>query len=262
MRRRRTQNRRGRRALLLGGLLVLALALLASWQWPNIQAGLYYLQYSPQELEQRASQSQELLREDIDRSLDLSVQPLSPEDRDRLLRGEMTEDEAVAAMTGGSAATPPTESNREQQPVTESWSLETADPAGSALPAEEAQLAPEQEDAARRERLSQLVARVYVLRDVFKGKLEAIKNQAAAEYTALPAEKRTKTAKLKLAAACMEQAYALEGQCDSEMDAILEEMNTLLTALEEDTALVDEVKAAYAEEKAVTKAYYLGLNSH
>ena len=58
----------------------------------------------------------------------------------------------------------------------------------------------------------------------------------------------------------MKIALDKEDECDAKMAELEAEIKSLLIKLGEDTALVDEIHATYLEEKALKKAYYLGLH--
>ena len=55
-------------------------------------------------------------------------------------------------------------------------------------------------------------------------------------------------------------ALEKEKECDARMKAAEDSIRSLLTQLGEDTSLADEIHAAYLEEKAAKKAYYLSLH--
>ena len=81
------------------------------------------------------------------------------------------------------------------------------------------------------------------------------------EYVALPEKERTSAAKYNLGMKYMRSALAKEDECDLRMADIQGKILALLREMGEDTSLVDEIQAAYEEEKALKKAYYLGLHS-
>lgn len=210
-------------------LLLLILAAAAVWQWNNIKAGVYYLRYTPEELEQRLAMSRLAIAESVEKLPGVTVQPLSDEQRSQLQSGELKEEDAIRLMV-----VPP---DAEAPPAALS-------PAG---------------EEEQRQRIAQLIAEVYLLRDIYKAKLEGVKNDALADWRDLPEVQRTDNKRNELLSACVDRATVLEADCDSRMDAILSELRGLLSELGENNDLAEEIKAAYAEEKAVTKAYYLNL---
>ncbi|MEG1999880.1 MAG: hypothetical protein RR053_00605, partial [Evtepia sp.] len=74
----------------------------------------------------------------------------------------------------------------------------------------------------------------------------------------LPPEQRNANGKKNVIQAKMGQLGALESQCDGEVAAVVSELRRLLKEAGESTALADQVQSAYAEEKSVRKAYYMG----
>lgn len=214
-------------------LIILAvLAAVAVWQWNNITAGIYYLRYTQEELDQKLAASRQAIADKVEQLPGVTVQPLSEEQRSQLQSGQISQEQAIQIMTA-----PP--------------EAEAVSPAPApALPDEEGE---------KRQRIAELIAEVYLLRDIYKAKLEEVKDGAFETWKALPESERTDKKRNELLSGCIDQATVMETDCDDRMDAILSELGALLSELGESSDLAEQVKAAYAEEKAVTKAYYLNM---
>ncbi len=108
-------------------------------------------------------------------------------------------------------------------------------------------------------RVSELVAKVYSIKADFVSKLSAFETKIISEYKALPAEQRTAATKARIVSENMSYIMGLEAQCDAQVKAITDELTVLMTTNNKPTTLVDQINAAYANEKEIKKAYYVSL---
>ena len=101
-------------------------------------------------------------------------------------------------------------------------------------------------------KVSQIVAKMYILRSSYTGSLAGLAGQAYADYTAgVP--------KSTIVSNYMGQGYGLEAQCDASVGALMSELTGVLTQYGQPTDLVNTIYAAYESEKQYTKAYYMSL---
>ena len=119
---------------------------------------------------------------------------------------------------------------------------------------------PSQEELDRDE-LNRLIAEIYVMEEEYTQWLEAAYQRAIDEYHALPKEKQTTVNKYAIGSKYMAKGLEKEKECDGKMASIENRLRVLLTRLGEGTGLVDQIDAAYKEEKSMKKAYYMGLHS-
>lgn len=106
-------------------------------------------------------------------------------------------------------------------------------------------------------RIDELIAEVYALRDYYIAQLAYLEAYARTEYEGLSPDERTPERKQDIALACIDQAYALENECDSRMDAICNELAYLLLEIDGDLTLVNDIRYAYASEKEAAKSEFL-----
>ncbi len=141
---------------------------------------------------------------------------------------------------------------------------ETAEPSETAQEPTESETAlptvtlpPTQEtDPEMEEMLAQidaLIAMVYELKDEYVSRLAAIEAAGIAEYYALPAEEQTSERKEQIAYACVDEAYALEKECDARIDTICAELGYLLQKTNNSQTLVAQIRYIYASEKTAAK---------
>lgn len=102
------------------------------------------------------------------------------------------------------------------------------------------------------EKVSQIVAKMYILRSSYTGSLSGLASQAYADYQAgVP--------KATIVSNYMSQGYGLEAQCDANVNALMSELTGILNQYGQSTELVNTIYSAYESEKQYTKAYYMSL---
>lgn len=106
-------------------------------------------------------------------------------------------------------------------------------------------------------RIDALVAEVYGLKDYYIAQLDYLEASVLAEYEALPPEEKTPERRKKMALECIDQAYALENECDGRMDEICSELSYLLLKTDGRMNLVNDIRYAYASEKEQAKSQFL-----
>jgi len=237
------------------GAILLLICLGLFWQRDNIRAGLLFLRYSKDDLNTKIAENNALVDEAISKIPEISIRPLTDEERRMLQEGIISEEDAMDILLGDPGTSPPPQNENQ-----------TDDPGGpDDLPApteehKDVSPAPSQDDRkAKYARIAELIAGIYVMRDSYISKLENIKTAALTEYNALPENERTESKKRALMLQCISQASKLEAESDEKMDGILSELSSLLKEVGGDMSIVSDIKAAYAEEKALKKAYYMNL---
>lgn len=215
-------------------VLILGIGGVAYWQRNTIQAVINSRKYSSEELQVRLDEQETALLQKIsEEHPEVQVTPLSEEDTKRLQDGEITAEEAVALITGTVA---------EEPTVSDSGHTASA-PADTPQAEEEA---PKQEVS----NLQNLLAQIYVLEADFNGQLNSLIAQAKQDYI----NDKGKTGKYAIAKRYIGTVGRLEGQCDSQMETLLSQIKTELEQIGGDTALVGEIRSAYANKKSAKKA--------
>lgn len=211
-------------------VLILAIVFLAGigalvyFQMNNLEA-LRLSRYSQEERESLLQQNEQAIIEA------LPVEPITPltEEQEKMLqRGEITEDEALQMMMGtlvGNGSKPT------EKPVTSVPST----------PKEENQ------------KLQELLARVYLLRSSFAGRLDGLIGQAKSEYFAQK-KANGKADKISIGSKYIGKGLALEKECDGQMEALLAEIKAELERTGGDTSVVSQIRSSYSSEKSAKKA--------
>lgn len=253
-----------KKALIIIGAILVCLCLVFIWQRDNIKAGLLGLKYSSDDLDEQLNSNQERIDRAIDDNPEVKLKPLTDEENQRLQDGTLSEQEAIDIMLG---AADEAEHSGEAANAAPDEAKPSAEPSGTpstepSAPAEEtaagSTASPKPSEADDTDaKISELVATFYVMKTSYIAKLSEIETTVIETYKALPAEKRTASKKASMALDCINQATALEKECDGRMEYLLGELKKLLIKAGRDESLVTEIKAVYAEEKALRKAYYI-----
>lgn len=253
------KRRRKHTGLVAAALVLAAVAAVAVWQRNNIAAVLTFLSAgSQEEIEQRLQQNQQTITDAVEKSPEIVVRDVTEEEKQALRDGTLTQEELAGRLVGAQTAQPKEEPPKQETPQ-ETPKQETPTPAEQTeQPAAETSAPAEPKvESAYQEQVSAVVAKAYVLREKFTIALDSMKDEAAAEYTAIPEAERTSGKLTEFAKKYVARATALEKQCDAEMDTIVEELTALVTENNGDLSIVDTMIETYAREKSLKKAWYL-----
>lgn len=241
-------------------VLLILLAALAFWQRENIKAVQDFASYSQEELEEQMKQNDQAIKDAVNAVPEVSIREVTEEERQALKEGTLSQEELVERLLGTETPAP-----EQPEPTTTPAPIPTpkqdelaqpsASPTPTPTPTPEPTPTPGKSDYEKR--LSELIARVYVLREEYLIQLDDLKEEAIAAYKATPAAQRTASWLTKFVSNYLSKGTALEKQCDQKMDAIVIEMRTLIKENNGDLSLVDTMISTYANEKSLKKAWYM-----
>lgn len=222
-----------RKKRLLCVLLALAVVVggLGYWQRNNLRALGLSMKLTQDELSDKMGQERERT-EEASRQAGVNVRTLTDEEKAALRGSEVSREELIERIAA-------------------SDETDKADKA----PAQQ-----EDGETALRSELARYIAEIYVMEAEYTGWLEQANQAAIDEFTALPEEKQTSGTKYSIGMKYLSAALEKEKECDAKMKATEDAIRALLAKLGESGALADEIHAAYLEEKAAKKAYYLSLH--
>ncbi len=226
--------------LIIFGIIFLMGGCAVIWQWDNIQAVVYFMKYSKEDLETMAVENQTLMDEAVS-TLEMIPRELTEEENKALESGVITEQDAVEISLG---VTTLPEKVEEKKNLPESAAKPAATPTEAPKPQ-------------KVDRVSELVAQMYVLKSSFISKLDALAAQAIAEYSATPAAQRTSSWKTSKMTKFTSMASVLEAECDAQVEGIITELRAELKKNGGDMSLINTIRSTYDSEKQIKKAYYL-----
>lgn len=208
-----------------------------------------------------------------DASADSTQLTLTDEDLDKLLSGEITleelTDEAAASNSGeqeasasapqegadsasapaGSSASSGSAASRTESSSTASSSKqETAGAANSGT--EKPASSSGKQEAAYETEVKALLKQLYSVKARAESELNSCIAGAKAEYKALPESQQTQARKISIALARSGRLYAMQASYDKEVENIVSQMRTVLTANGQSTALADQAMASYKAQKS------------
>lgn len=255
--------------LILLLVLLMGLAAVAVWQRENIKAVLDYANYSQEELEERLQQNDQTIKDAVEAIPEVTIRDVTEEEKQALREGTLSQEELVNRLLGGQdqqeensapSADPQPSASPESSVSPEPSKEPEAEPSASASPAESPSPEPSQSPSSEEDyqkALSELIARVYVLREEYLILLDNLQEEATADYKGTPKAQRTTSWLASFVSGYLAKGTALEKQCDKKMDAIVIEMETLIKKYNGDLSLVDTMISTYANEKSLKKAWYM-----
>lgn len=213
-----------------------------------------------------------------DASADSTQLTLTDEDLDKLLSGEITLEEltdeaaasnsgeqeasasapqedagAASAPEGSSASSGSSGSQTESSNASSSGKKEnTTGTSGSstASAAEKPASSSGKQEAAYETEVKALLKQLYSVKARAESELNSCIAGAKAEYKALPESQQTQARKISIALARSGRLYAMQASYDKEVESIVSQMRTVLTANGQSTALADQAMASYKAQKS------------
>lgn len=237
--------------LLAGGGLLL-------WQWRNLRVLTRSAQFTPQQITQQMSDNKQNLQEIIDQNPDVNIRDVTDEEREAFRDGSLSREELIERIAGQLPDASTAEEAPEKEPAPEETPAKTEDPAPAA-PKPEPEPEPEKDPAAEayQQELNKQLAEIYVMREEYTLELESMLQQAMDEYAAFTDAQRSPLQLIGWASGYYNRASALEKQCDSEINAQLEQMKALIRENNGDESLTDKIYQEYVNEKSLKKSYYM-----
>lgn len=198
---------------------------------------------------------------------------LTDDDLDKLLSGEITLEEladeaaasgsgeqeasasapqqetgAVSSPAGSSASSGSAASRTESSSTASSSKQETAGTANSGT--EKPASSSGKQEAAYETEVKALLKQLYSVKARAESELNSCIAGAKAEYKALPESQQTQARKISIALARSGRLYAMQASYDKEVESIVSQMRTVLTANGQSTALADQAMASYKAQKS------------
>lgn len=215
-------SRRGKIGLTVVVVLLAVLAAAVVWRWNDVQALRYGLTLDPITIEERLDEQQQVISDAMD-EYGVPSYEFTPEELDRLVRGEVTPEQAAQEVLA------------HRDP-----------PQGTDEPAPEPVLSEAEQGVQR------CIAQMYVLQSYYEGKLSAIATDVAAASDTQEGRQQAVMGKL-------DELSALESECDARVAAVVKDLRAYLAASGQDDGLARQVEETYQTEKSLKKAYYLQL---
>ncbi len=241
--------------VILAVLLVIIIALCIRFRnilslvtWDNIVSAWNAWWYSTDDIEKQMQDNK------------AKMEKIAEEDPLIDIRGELTDEEALALKNGEITAEEAKrivkgeitlEEIRKSKNKAEE-APEPTEPADEPPPPEEPVQEPAQSTG--NDKVSEIVAELYVIQAEFITKLEAIGDQAYADYKATHYD-RSKV--MDIVDSYVATVGQLESECDEKVNSLIKELKAELTKVGRDHSLAKEIQNYYYTEKSLKKSYYL-----
>lgn len=262
---------RVRNALLI--ILVLILLIVGIFAFINRKniARLYKgMKYSSDEISSMQADNDKKTNELLNDLAVETMRDLTDEERKLLASGDLSESDAISLIQGlmppinfGEVTTQNTEasdtletsdindtkadSTNQSAAVTTEATTKGSQNASDPLTPERA--------AELQNRVSEIIAKIYLLRATYLNKIDELIAGAKAEYIALPKSQRTLQGKMKIVDKWLiPKGNALEAECDASMNELLGELESALKELGANTSIISDIKVAYQEQKDLKMA--------
>lgn len=199
---------------------------------------------------------------------------LTDDDLDKLLSGEITleeltgeaaasssgeqaaacapQEEAGSAASSGSSGSQTESSNASSSGKKENTTGTSSSSTASA--AEKPASSSGKQEAAYETEVKALLKQLYSVKARAESELNSCIAGAKAEYKALPESQQTQARKISIALARSGRLYAMQASYDKEVENIVSQMRTVLTANGQSTALADQAMASYKAQKSAMYA--------
>lgn len=267
---------------IVSGICVLLVAGLLCWQWENAKAVFLGLFFSEEQRTQMVEEKEKNVQAILDEIPEVDVMPLPPNTEKLIVEGIISEEEAMSVaqkettienlMEEKGVAFGEDEKGRTiivvkdetgeyvpyktpdqlAQPPSENVNSTPGDAVDVTEKAQEiaGPKKPTQKDTPVKQssRLQELIAKIYVLRSTYIGRIDALVKQARHEYY------QDKSRKSELEGKYLRIGSNMEKECDAQMEALISEIHAELIRTGGDLSLIDEIRSVYAQEKSAKKA--------
>lgn len=212
--------------------------------WNSIEALVDSFRYSQEEVVNKLGENKEQLQKYIDENENVTVRDLTEEEAESLKKGELTEEEAVKVLTG-------------QQPE-EKPHGDNSPPKGDKTGTEKN----EPEEKPTSTVISEAIAKLYIQKSIYLGKLDAIESKVYNEFYSIVIanklnEEEMRAEKQRFLKENISTVAAWETECDNVVYGILDEIKVALKENNENTDIVKKLEEAYLNEKRLKKSYFI-----
>ncbi len=226
--------------------------------WDNIVSLVNSQRYSKDELKTQLDDNKKKMETIAKESPHINIRgDLTEEESTALKEGKITKDDAVGIVKGDTTLdeilsgkdgqssqgdnNPSGSQGQEDKPtVNKPQEGEASDPAAT--------------DQPEQDRVSEIVAELYVVQADFISRLEAVGDSAYADYKAIHYDRSQITS---IVDSYTGTVANMEAECDATVRALLAELEAELNKVGGDLGLVSEIRQFYYKEKSLKKSYYL-----
>lgn len=274
--------------LIILAIIIISAAVFVIANWKHVVRIYKGISYSEEEISSMQQENDKKTGELLNELAVETMRDLTDEERAMLASGELSKDDAIALIQGmlpplgfgetttespaqttfetsdtkveipaeittDADKTEPVEITVSSEPeVTEpEETVETSKAAETTEPAETTG----DETEALKNRISEIIAEIYLLRATYLNKIDALVEESKQTYLALPTSQRGLSAKLRIIENTVKpKGTVLENECDASMKVLLDELKGILKQLNLGTEIITEIEKTYQEQKDLKMA--------
>ncbi|MDO4618854.1 MAG: hypothetical protein Q4B31_04945 [Clostridia bacterium] len=228
------------------------LSVFLSKNWNTVLAIIDSFRYSNEQIQQQLQQNKNDVETFLKNENGIEIRDVTDEEAKALSEGELTEEELVDILVGNTPSPTP-EATATPQPGDAPQA--TVAPTPTSTPTPKPTPTPNPQEAAK-QRVAELIAKLYVEKSIYLGKLDAIEAKIIdiyhnMHYTEQPGAKEV------LFPQYLPEVAAWEKECDAIVSDIIAEIRENLVISGQDVTIADTLEAAYQNEKKAKKTYFI-----
>ena len=230
------------------------------FNWDNIVSFVNSQRYSSKQLEDKMASNKAKMDKIAEDDPNINIRgDLTEEESKALSEGKITREEAVSIVKGDTTLekvlaskenSTPKDEKEPQKPETNNGKEDKPKEPEATKPKEDT---PPKEESPK-DRVSEIIAELYVIQADFIAQLEAVGDQAYADYKAIRYKRDQIPA---IVDSYTGTVSVMERQCDEKVASLLKELEAELIKVNGDLNTVKEIKKYYYNEKSLKKSYYL-----
>ncbi|MBE7026804.1 MAG: hypothetical protein E7410_04500 [Ruminococcaceae bacterium] len=221
-------------------LVIIALAL-AFWQRDNIAAFVGAIKNDPEKIAEKIAENDKELKSELETYLGEGFREYTEEEKAQIESGEVSEKEVLAKIISEKSDESQNEIQNESQNA-EPVKNETAAP-GKKVSTEEI--------------INRYVSKLYSMENRYIAGIDNVLARAHAEYVSIARHEKDMAALSSVGSKYIKEIYALEAQCDGEVETLLANLKAELEGVGADTSIIEKMRSAYKEEKQLKRSYYM-----
>lgn len=268
-----------RKAIKIFLAVFLAICLAIGWliyaNWNSIEAFILSMHTTEEDTLKELEENKKQLEEFLESEENITVRDLTEDEEKALSEGTLSEEDLIKILTEPApepVGTPepakppakePDQAETKTPTQTTSPPLTTTTPTPTSIPTQSSVLTATAEPTpspspSPEKRVSELIAKLYVQKSTYLGKLDEIEAQVRAEFIASPDKWGTlQDAKKVFLSKYLPTVANWEKTCDDMVYGVLDEIRTELKKLGKDDSIVETMKTSYLEEKKLKKTYFI-----
>ena len=235
-------------------IIIIISSVVVLWQYDNISAVLNGLTKSSEDIASEINRKREDLKVKVEKYTNSSINDLTAEDEQKLLKGEMSLDEIAKKYDLPIEYI--NDENNEQEDFSPTKDVSESQQSNFGKSSDDVTV---DNSKIIEKEIGDSVSRMYALKAKYVNKLGELEREVIDQYSKLPEIKQNKEGKKELVMANVDYVAKLEKTCDSEVDKVISALEKNLKELGGDIQIIQILKDAYTDEKELKKSYYLSL---